>query len=368
MRKLLSLIACGLLAAACTTTPSYHIIGSAPEELNGQILYLRTLDDNAEFNTKLDSITVNEGKFEFKGVVEQPQLAVIQTNDRKLPQMFLVLEKGNIHITLGEDASLSGTQANDSLQLYYSFAENNTKAQNEIRQKYQDAQADQSLTEELAKSLLSQYDSLNTLSQRFDSVFVTNNTNNLAGLWVLSRSIYNMTAAEIEAFLANATPAFDNSPLMQKVKDTLAAMKRGEVGAQYTNITMPSLDGQTISLSDYVGKDKYVLIDFWASWCGPCRRSMPYLVEAYKKYADKGFEIVGISFDDNKEAWQQGVEELGITWPQMSDLKGWKCEAGKVYGIRYIPQTLLIDKEGVIVEKNVEGADLEEVLQKYLGE
>ena len=366
MRKLLSIAACGLLAAACSNTPSYHITGSAPEELNGQTLYLRTLDDDAQFQKTVDSTTVMNGKFEFKGVAEKPLLARIETNNRQQRPVSLILEKGDINVTLGEQVELGGTQSNDSLQVFYGFVARQQQKQADLVSRYRNAEADKTLTPEMAQEIMASYDSISWINRRFDSVFVANNTNNLAGLFILSNSLPEMSMEEVEGFLANATPEFKDSPLMQKVDNYIAAQRRSAIGAEYTNLTMQSLDGQTISLSDFVGKDKYVLVDFWASWCGPCRREMPNLVEAYKKYADKGFEIVGVSFDDNKEAWAKGVEELGITWPQMSDLKGWKCLAGEVYGIRSIPSTLLIDKEGKIVAKNLRGNELEETLAKYL--
>lgn len=124
--------------------------------------------------------------------------------------------------------------------------------------------------------------------------------------------------------------------------------------------------GKEVSLSDYVGKGKYVLVDFWASWCGPCRREMPALVEAYAKYKDKGFEIVGVSLDTQTEAWEKSIEALNITWPQMSDLKGWESEATDIYGLAYIPQTLLIDPNGKIIAKNIYGEAVSEELAKYL--
>ena len=107
-------------------------------------------------------------------------------------------------------------------------------------------------------------------------------------------------------------------------------MKATAVGQKFTDFEMQTPEGKTVKLSDYVGKGKVVLVDFWASWCGPCRREMPNLVEAYAKYKNKNFEIVGVSLDQSADAWKEAIKKLNITWPQMSDLKYWNCEGAQL--------------------------------------
>jgi len=138
-------------------------------------------------------------------------------------------------------------------------------------------------------------------------------------------------------------------------------------GEKFIDVSGFNLDGQRVSLSDYAGKGKVVLIDFWASWCGPCIRAMPELISIYNEYKDRGFEIVGISFDNNKESWKKATEDLNITWPQFSNLKGWAEDAGIPYGVQSIPNLVLIDKHGNIIERNLKGNALRAKLEELLG-
>ena len=139
-----------------------------------------------------------------------------------------------------------------------------------------------------------------------------------------------------------------------------------ENGQKFVDIKMPNEKGEMIKLSDYAGKGKYVLIDFWASWCGPCLREIPNFIEVYEMYKDKNFEIVGVSLDNNKDKWLSGIERFKLPWIQMSDLKHWSSEGGRLYGVRSIPHTVLIDPKGIIIDKNLRGEALKERLAELI--
>lgn len=160
--------------------------------------------------------------------------------------------------------------------------------------------------------------------------------------------------------LCDPQAVYYNEPAMERPKKILAQLQLRKPGLQYTDMTMQDLDGKEMKLSQYVGKG-YLLVDFWASWCGPCRAEMPNVVEGYKRYHDKGFEIVGVSFDSKQDAWTAAVKKLGMTWPQMSDLKGWDCAAVRVYGVNSIPSNILLDAQGKIIACDLRG---EQLLQK----
>ncbi|MCA0429257.1 MAG: AhpC/TSA family protein [Bacteroidetes bacterium] len=146
--------------------------------------------------------------------------------------------------------------------------------------------------------------------------------------------------------------------------EIVTKMLASALGQSAAEISLPNPDGKIISLSQFKGK--YVLIDFWASWCGPCRKEMPNVVAAYAKFKDKGFEIFGVSLDQSKDKWIEAIAKDGITWPQVSDLKFWDSEPAKQYGVQSIPYTVLIDKEGKIIAKNLRGDELEKKLAEIL--
>ena len=136
------------------------------------------------------------------------------------------------------------------------------------------------------------------------------------------------------------------------------------IGTHFLDVKEADTNGRLHKLSKFAGRGKWVLVDFWASWCGPCRGEMPNVVAAYKKYHEKGFEIVGFSFDVDKDDWQHAIKSWDMPWIHLSDLKGWESEAGQIYGIRAIPDNILIDPKGTIVARDLRGSELEEYLSK----
>ena len=166
---------------------------------------------------------------------------------------------------------------------------------------------------------------------------------------------------------ACAGQASNNNNKDQKEVSATKASKAKYPGPKFTDLEEPDVDGNMHKLSEYLGKGDWVLVDFWASWCGPCRAEMPNVVAAYEKYHEKGFNVVGLSFDNNKEAWVKAIQDLRMPWIHLSDLMGWESIAGQVYNIRSIPSSLLVSPEGTIVARNLRGEALGKKLAEIYG-
>jgi peroxiredoxin len=170
--------------------------------------------------------------------------------------------------------------------------------------------------------------------------------------------------SKLEKLIDGFDPALAEYKYVKTLKETLAVMKITSVGVMAPDFTQNDPNGKPVKLSDFRGK--YVLVDFWAAWCRPCRGENPNVVAAYKKYSKKNFTVLGVSLDREKDAWLKAIADDKLTWTQVSDLKYWGNEVAKLYGVQSIPANFLLDKKGRIVGKNLRGDELEEALAKLV--
>lgn len=185
---------------------------------------------------------------------------------------------------------------------------------------------------------------------------------NLLQMNTLDKDQYYDTYVQIAQKLKKEWPTYSKA---KEFFDLVEKIKLTAVGQPAPEIALPNPDGKVVPLSSMKGK--YVLVDFWAKWCGPCRQENPNVVRAYQKYKDKGFTVYGVSLDRSREDWLQAIEQDNLTWTHVSDLKYWQSEAAKTYNITGIPFSLLLDPNGVIIAKNLRGAALHAKLEEIFG-
>lgn len=366
MKKYFNLAAIALLLTACSENSGYEITGTvvADNGMDGKYVYLYKYAPRSagSENTPIDSALIENGTFKFKGITEAPQLQqlIIPTDDRSIQSATFVLENAQMTATLGKNSIVAGTPEND---LYNSM--NNELKQLEA-QMSKLAEELKSTDTEMAAAAEKKYEELeNTVTAKAKAFIEANSDKQMAAVTFFNMR-YNLSEEEQNAILANANPTFKAVPGIDKMIEHLEILKNSSVGKKFIDFEMADADGKMHKLSEYVGNGKVVLIDFWASWCPPCRREMPNLVKAYKDYKGKGFDIVGISLDSKPEAWSKGITDLGITWTQLSDLQGWKNAGAALYGVNSIPHTVLVDKDGTILAKNLHGDQLEAQIKEAL--
>ena len=210
-------------------------------------------------------------------------------------------------------------------------------------------------------------DSISNEQLKLVKRIIRENKHNQLPVSYIKEAMYELGYEGLKEAL-DPTAAYYNNPDLEKPKQLLASFEKRKPGTMFHELTMKDMEDREVKLSQWAGKGNYVLVDFWASWCGPCRQEMPNVIQNYERYHAKGFEVVGVSFDQKKDAWVAAVQQIGMRWPQMSDLKGWQCAASDIYGVRSIPASVLLDPQGKIIAIDLRGKALGAKLKEIYGE
>lgn len=365
MKKIAYWFAAGtMILAACSSEPAYKISGTVEGIADGETIYLQKAANRKFIN--LDSTVVSNGTFVFNGRQDTAVVRYIcinPTEGRKGISETFFLENGNINVVLGtERSSAKGTINNDIFQTYKNQENTLTK---EIMALYEQFKAEGITDEQKAEIEAKSTELSNKLDALTFSTIEANITNPV-GIYLWPNNSYSMELAQLQALAAKVPTEYQSNERIASLLKRIEVLAKTAVGQKFTDFTLPAPDGTPVKLSDIIAKNKYTLIDFWASWCGPCRREMPNVVAAYKEFHKKGFGIVGVSLDSDAEAWKKAIKDLGMTWDHMSDVKGWQCEGAALYGVNSIPATVLVAQDGTIVERNLRGEAIAEKLKELL--
>ena len=363
----LLVISCKNDKSNTTKEASFTINGEVKNQQFGEA-YLQILNNT---QSKTDTLKIVNGKFEYAGKSSFPELAVMvvanvdKQVDKKNVMIFFIDPNSKMTIKVDtntvEKYIVTGSKSNDEFVFFkrkyiQPVEEKEKKTFDKI-----DPMAIKNPT--IMDSLIKLSQIIQQEKKDFILSYINSNKNSYVGAayaYLFSLQEENTTFAQ--AIYTALSDSLKKSFYALEMKNKIDAVGKSDVGAIAADFASIDTDGKAFKLSDFYKGKKLVLIDFWASWCGPCRKENPNVVKAYSQYNSKGFEVLGVSLDEEKMDWINAIEKDKLIWKQVSDLKGWKSQAARLYNVEAIPTNFLIDGAGKIIATNLRGNDLEKKL------
>lgn len=348
MKKTILVALAALVLSACN--PNGYVITGQLDKLNlTDSVYLMSTTDREALPLAEAAVDPENGTFEMKGTAERHEAAML-VNKRRQGLGVILLEPGKITVETHPISGLvvKGTPANDAIRV---MQDSVFLLEGQLFAAADDPQ---------------KQDSLHRASAELTLGTIRQNSDNIAGVFLLNTWGSQFELKQVEELMAGIDPKYAEHPLALEVNKTIEAMRKTEIGQPYMDIALQNTEGQVVAFSE-MATGKWVLIDFWASWCQPCLQELPYLKKAYEEYGERGFSIYGVSLDSDRGAWLKCVEAQQMTWTNVNAID----PAGPnpvvfEYGIRTIPANFLISPEGVIVAKQLRGEELLERLAEEI--
>ncbi len=349
---LLIAVAAIFLTTACESpAPTFSLSGKI-DNAEGKTVVISSYDKSGV--NVLDTLVLTEGAFEYSKELSEDVLVLVgEAGSRNTANFFAE----NVAYTLNASLDKMGEAVitgGANFELYKSVSDQQ-KAINEKNNELKKAYGEATQANDTAKQrqIVEEYNANNQKLQEVQVEVVKANPTSVVSAFIVANVYGNGAIEEMKEGLAMLDPTLSTSTYYLMLSEKIEKLEKVAVGQPAPDFTMNDREGNPVSLSSFKGK--CVLVDFWASWCGPCRAENPHVVELYAEFKDKGFDILGVSLDQDKAAWLKAIEDDNLTWNHVSDLKGWGNEAAQLYAVSGIPHTVLIDKDGVIIAKNLRG-------------
>ena len=395
MRRLLYGIVCLGTLVACQREPGYKISGSVPGTPDGMKVYLYN------WNTPVDSSVVKGGKFVLTGKVDVPtryQLLIDLSPDKvesyekdlrgsdvfvdnvdikyESPSIDSLPSRNSFRRKVKGNVTVTGSPVHDLFLSYQEklkpYRTKNSEAWDKYLQVYHIPASEGVFNTREGIALTREMNDAQKEITRIQWDFIKANPKSPVSVDVAQNMVYTakFSKADMDNLLQAIDPSLRETPGYKQLKESLESMAPIALGEKYKDLELVDENGKTVHLSDYVKPGQYNMVEFWASWCGPCRGEIPHLRHVYDAYG-KGkdaFNMISVSIDDKEKDWKQALKEENMKWTQLCDLKGWKGEVINKYKIQGVPFCLILDKEGRIIDHGVRGSELDVVLIKYLGD